>query len=285
MKMKIRMKIKTVLIVVLVIVFTLTGSILPPLSNGQATEDEAKSEIEPVYYAVMKGDCLWDVAKKFDVNAELLAEVNSLEYDGILAEGERLLIPSGNLITYRVRTGDTLYGIAERFETSVETLARENIIADPEVLPEGREVKISVADRVVFSKISGTLRAPHYRLWPAEGVVSSAFGPRKGGIHEGLDIAAAEGESIKALNDGKVVFAGERGSYGNAVIINHGGGLRTLYAHASKLLVAPGDYVREGQVIARVGNTGRSTGPHLHLEVLYRGQPLDPENSLPGMKS
>lgn len=117
---------------------------------------------------------------------------------------------------------------------------------------------------------------------PVAGRVSSPFGPRQlpdedaPRHHAGLDIAAPPGTAIRAAAGGRVVFAGERGGYGNAVIVDHGNGLTTLYGHASELLVAEGDVVRPGTPIARVGSTGRSTGPHLHFELRRGGRAIDP---------
>lgn len=119
-------------------------------------------------------------------------------------------------------------------------------------------------------------------IWPSTGRISAGFGNRsdpftgREAFHEGLDIAAAYGSSIKAAAAGKVVTAGVISGYGNAVILSHGNGLNTLYGHASKLLVKVGQSVKKGQVIAKVGSTGRSTGPHLHFEVLVNNSPVDP---------
>ena len=99
---------------------------------------------------------------------------------------------------------------------------------------------------------------------------------RDGRPHEGIDIAAEEGTPIRAAASGRVVFAGPRGTYGLAVIIEHGGGLSTLYAHCSRIMVEVGDSVGTSTVIALAGNTGNSRGPHLHLEVQKNGVPLDP---------
>jgi len=118
---------------------------------------------------------------------------------------------------------------------------------------------------------------------PVEGRVSSAFGLRKdpmGGAerqHKGMDIAAAHGSDIRAVRDGVVRFADDRGSYGKVVILDHGDGLETRYAHCSELVVREGEKIRAGERIARVGSTGRSTGPHLHFEVRQDGQAVDPE--------
>jgi murein DD-endopeptidase MepM/ murein hydrolase activator NlpD len=99
-------------------------------------------------------------------------------------------------------------------------------------------------------------------------------------MHRGVDLAAAEGTDVGAALDGVVRAAGVRAGYGLAVEVDHGNGLSTLYAHASELLVRDGDRVTRGQPIARVGHTGRATGPHLHLEVRQAGRQLDPARAL-----
>jgi murein DD-endopeptidase MepM/ murein hydrolase activator NlpD len=111
---------------------------------------------------------------------------------------------------------------------------------------------------------------------PAQGTVSSEYGPRWGHEHEGIDIAANSGSPVRAATDGVVKKASWYGGYGNAVIVDHGGGVQTLYGHNSSLSVKPGDRVRAGQVIAKVGSTGDSTGPHLHFEVQVDGKAVNP---------
>jgi len=116
--------------------------------------------------------------------------------------------------------------------------------------------------------------------------VSSPFGLRTDPIsgalrkHAGIDIAATAGSPILAAGDGVVVAAGARGGYGQAVEIQHGSGLTTLYGHASQVLVHQGDHVTKGQTIATVGQTGRATGPHLHFEVREGGRALNPTRAL-----
>lgn len=119
-----------------------------------------------------------------------------------------------------------------------------------------------------------------------DGVVTSKFGKRsdpfhgKTRNHKGLDIAAPRGTPIHPIREGTVVSAGKRGGYGNVVILEHGDGTTSLYAHCDKLKVAKGDRVGRGDVIATVGSTGRSTGPHLHLEVHRDGAAVDPMTEL-----
>ena len=117
---------------------------------------------------------------------------------------------------------------------------------------------------------------------PVSGRVSSAFGHRSDPLtgqsahHRGIDIAAPLGSSVRPVRPGVVTFAGDAGSYGKVVYVDHGDGLQTRYAHCSRLLVEAGDSVEPHQAIAEVGNTGRSTGPHLHFEARQDGEAVDP---------
>jgi|LSQX01.3.fsa_nt_gb murein DD-endopeptidase MepM/ murein hydrolase activator NlpD len=121
-------------------------------------------------------------------------------------------------------------------------------------------------------------------VWPTPSChnITSSFGYRKHPVtgqnrmHTGVDIGASSGASVVAANDGVVLMSGWNGGYGNCIIIDHGGGIATLYAHNSSLLVKQGDEVTKEQVIAKVGSTGLSTGPHLHFEIRESGTPIDP---------
>ena len=118
---------------------------------------------------------------------------------------------------------------------------------------------------------------------PLNGRISSKFGSRssvRSGVHTGLDVAASYGSSIKAAASGTVVFAGYKGSLGNLVVISHGNGVQTYYGHCSSIFVSVGDKVSQGAVIAKVGMTGNTTGPHLHLEIRVNGVARNPQNYL-----
>lgn len=112
--------------------------------------------------------------------------------------------------------------------------------------------------------------------WPCDGAVVSGFGMRWGRMHEGLDISCANLTPNRAAADGTVIYAGWLGGYGNFVVVDHGNGLSTAYAHASSLLVSVGQKVSQGQTVSLVGSTGNSSGPHLHFEVRVNGSAVDP---------
>ena len=135
-----------------------------------------------------------------------------------------------------------------------------------------------------FFKNQKSLLSSTPSIWPTRGWVTSKFGFRKSPFtglqekHEGWDIAARSGSPVRAPADGEVVVAGRESGYGNLVEINHGYGVVTRYGHNSKHMVKVGERVKRGQVISLVGSTGRTTGPHLHYEVLLHGVPVTPKN-------
>jgi murein DD-endopeptidase MepM/ murein hydrolase activator NlpD len=117
--------------------------------------------------------------------------------------------------------------------------------------------------------------------WPLEGVLYGRYGVRAGKRHDGIDIAAPKGTAVRAAAAGTVIYAGEQAGYGSIVILKHEGGLVTLYAHNARLLVSEGERVKRGEPIAQVGETGRTTGPHLHFEVRAGTRPKNPLLFLP----
>jgi murein DD-endopeptidase MepM/ murein hydrolase activator NlpD len=122
---------------------------------------------------------------------------------------------------------------------------------------------------------SGVLSAAGF-IWPLNGTVTSGYGWRWGRLHEGVDIAAPSGTPIWAAAAGTVIYAGWLGGYGNLVVVDHGNGLATAYAHASAVLMSVGQSVGQGETVALVGSTGNSSGPHLHFEVRVNGSAVDP---------
>ncbi|MBM4235073.1 MAG: hypothetical protein FJ152_01195 [Firmicutes bacterium] len=157
--------------------------------------------------------------------------------------------------------------------------ASQNIIILQSLVPERSETLDLVSEYVVQADAKPS-------IWPARGRISSGFGMRKipytSGyqFHTGVDIIGAYGSAIWASADGKVIFTGYRGSYGHTVVIDHGYGYETLYAHLSGFIVDDGDLVERGQTVGYMGASGRTTGTHLHYEVLFKGSPVNPSNYL-----
>lgn len=243
---------------------------------------------EAFVYSAQEGETLRDLAEKLGFDLGLVAAMNNLSDDAPIYSGQVLMLPNEDTITYEVKQGDTLWGLARHFGVSEQQIVADNDIFDISRIYPGQRLSIhlprsqSVVERKdamvsrsleVWPTLGQRLRN---MLWPTEGVISSHFGRRWGRDHEGLDIAADMGTPIVAILDGKVTFSGRKGTYGKTVILDHGGDLTTLYAHASRLLVVEGDEVKKGETIARVGNTGRSTGPHLHFEVRHKEEPRNP---------
>lgn len=192
--------------------------------------------------------------------------------------------PAAAPVTYVVRSGDTLGRIAARYGISHTEIARANRLHDPNRIRPGQILLISSPSRGRVSA-SQPRRAelPAVALgkldlhWPVSGgEISSQFGERAGGRHDGIDIRAPEGTPVQAADRGRVVFSGTRRGYGNTVVIRHPNGVKTVYAHNQSNWVEVGQAVRRGEVIATVGRTGRTTGANLHFEVRYQGRAVDP---------
>ncbi len=198
----------------------------------------------------------------------------------------------GVVSTYRVQSGDSLSGIAELLAVDVDTLRDLNNLGDPNAIPEGLVLVVpDVPTKPVrFGNAPPKIRyhpeAPSF-VWPAVGPITTRFGVPGadwiGGYHMGLDIGAPAGAPVVAAASG-VVEAAEldhQHGYGNYVLIDHGGSYETLYGHLSRLATTPGATVQLGDLIGYVGSSGYAVGPHLHFEIRYLGERIDPEPFLP----
>ena len=161
-------------------------------------------------------------------------------------------------------------------EATVAALYKQKIVPVKKVVTTG---KVNTSTNISYKKPALNINL----IRPMSGTITSRFGAvssRRVSKHTGLDIAASTGTKIKACAAGTVTFSGYKGSYGYMVVVNHGNGVETYYGHCSKLYVKAGQQVNQGDVIAAVGNTGNSTGPHLHLEIRLNGVAYNPQNYL-----
>jgi len=175
---------------------------------------------------------------------------------------------------------DTLSAARELKQSAVVSSreTREEYLAEVDALAaQSATLAAAIRDAQAGAGSTGT-GAPSAAglIWPVDGVVVSGFGMRWGRMHEGIDIAASSGTPIRAAAAGTVIYSGWLGGYGNLVVVDHGNGLATAYAHASSILVGVGQQVTQGGTVSLVGATGNSSGPHLHFEVRINGAAVDP---------
>ncbi len=242
--------------------------------NKILSEDEqASSGKDFITYTVKPGDTLSTIANRFRVPVRLISKASGISTSSTLRIGQKLTIPNRPGIYYRIKAGDRLAKVASYYSVKIEDIVKDNpSLHNLDLLPVGASVFLPNA------KIPDP---PPLWSMPARGRLSSGFGYRRHPItkrrqfHGGIDIAIRYGP-VRAARDGVVIYAGPMGSYGNAIIIKHDSKFKTLYAHLSRVKVRTGQQVKRGSVIAISGNTGFSTGPHLHFEVIYKGRAVPP---------
>lgn len=196
-------------------------------------------------------------------------------------------------IYHVVRPGENLFRIGLAYDVSREALARANGIRDSSQLRVGQRIFVPGATRQLPVDIitpaepaAPSLPEPQEAavegfLWPVSGTINSGFGPRGASFHDGVDIAAPEGTPVRAIDKGEVIYSDQLRGYGNMVIVRHADGIVSVYAHNEANLVREGQMVSRGEVLAKVGSTGRVSGPHLHFEIRRNNSAQDPLRYLP----
>lgn len=202
---------------------------------------------------------------------------------------ERRAAATNQLATYKANLAEkarveaALSARIEHVTGEIEAISRED--AAIQALLNSEAARAAAARRASRGDASATDSGGRISgsgmRWPASGPVTSEYGYRWGRLHAGLDIGAGSGAPIRAAKSGTVIFSGQQGGYGNVIIIEHGGGLTTLYAHQSRLAASDGQEVNTGDLIGYVGSTGHSTGPHLHFETRVNGNAQNPRRYLP----
>lgn len=262
-----------------------------------------KGTNETKIHKIEKGENYWVIAEKYNIKPDDLIKANPGVKPERLQIGQKIsLVVPKPLITV-VTTEIQEYKEYVAFETQYEEtnvlykgefrVKKAGKKGEREVKAEvdkenGIETKRDILEENIIEEpttkvvLKGTKNPPpkigtgKLAKPTSRGVLTSPFGWRWGRRHSGIDIGIPIGTPVKAADGGKVIFSGTKGGYGKCVIIDHGANIQTLYAHNSKLLVKKGDKVFKGQTIANSGNTGRSTGPHLHFEVRKNGTPVNP---------
>ena len=260
-------------------------------------------------HKVVAGDTLHSIAKKYDVwEDQLLADNKGIDSKKLEVGSNIIVKQQAPVLTYEVvekitydkviehkveeqKSADIYEGMTETQQagsdglseiTARVTLQNGKKVEEEDLVTTVKEEPVTEVVLVGTKERPPTVGSGKY-IWPLKDsfTQTSGFGSRWGRQHKGIDLAVSVGTTVYAADGGTVVEAQYSGSYGNVVMIDHQNGQETRYAHNSKLLVKKGDKVYQGQPIAKSGNTGRSTGPHVHFEIRFNGEPRNPLNYLP----
>lgn len=273
---------------------------LQPVFDDPAEETEKDGKVintnaKPFIYTVEDNDTIAGIASKFGISTNTVLWANGLGGNDVIKVGDHITILPTTGVLHKVTSGETVLEIANEYNAKAsEIIAYNNLgenasvsIGQQLIIPEGyiapREVPKTVSQNTRIARDTAedeptpppkdTKSTGDGFVWPTTtNHLSQHF---KWG-HTGIDIDNRSKPAIFAAQSGTVEFTGWLGGYGNLIIINHGGGLTTYYAHLEKFYVTSGEKVAKGAAIAKMGSTGRSTGPHLHFEVRSGGRPINP---------
>lgn len=261
--------------------YILSASSGDELSTSTLVSEKPRFEI--IDYEVVKGDTLASIADKFAISIDTIKWANTLKTEKLIA-GQMLRIPPVTGIVHKVKTGDTIYSLAKKYKSDSQKIVNfpandfsdldtfalnigQVVFVPDGVMPEAAPVYIAQQVPQIIQGVGGKF------LWPVQGLITQY----PVSYHMALDIANPSAPPVAAGDAGTVFFAGcQRYGYGCHIIINHADGYQTLYGHLSAYHVEAGDKVVRGQVIGKMGSTGRSTGTHLHFEVRKNGVLLNP---------
>ncbi|MGF7087550.1 murein DD-endopeptidase MepM/ murein hydrolase activator NlpD [Kroppenstedtia sanguinis] len=269
---------------------------LNPLTSVAEGNLAVSSDKKTLTYQVEKGDTLYGIGLRYGVDHQVLAEMNGIKDPQLLQPGQRLQIPV-QFKRIRVKEGQTLTSIAEENDVTVMALKEANpdlilssapyvgqVLTLPEEISPATTLPAMEAEKgEVQLAASETGGERSFIRWPVTGQITSRFGMRHGKMHTGIDIWNERGVQtpIRPASSGTVIRAGWGGNYGNLVVVDHGGGWTTYYAHLSQISVSQGQKVSRKSELGRMGTTGNSTGVHLHFEVRRNDQPMNPLEILP----
>jgi len=249
---------------------------------GVQTQVSEKPRDQVITYVVEKGDTLAKISEKFGVAVESIKWVNDTKRDS-LTIGQEIKIPPVTGVVHKVKEGETVYSIAKKYKTDPQKIVNfpfndfsdldtfalnvgQTLIVPDGVMPEAAPIRYAIPPSIIAG---GTGQY----IWPVGGAITQY----PVWYHMAVDIANPSAPGIAAADTGIVTLADYmRYGYGNHIVIDHGNGYQTLYAHLSEIYIKAGDRVARGQTIGRMGSTGRSTGMHLHFEVRVNGIAINP---------
>ncbi len=229
-------------------------------------------------YIVQPNDTLWSVSRKFGLNLSTIISANNMTTN-VVKPGASLKIPSQNGIVYKVLQGQTLWDIARKFDVSLNKIKEVNEISTNIIRP-GEKIFLPGAN--LTKEIVLAQNFSDNFIKPIMGRITSNFGNRFHPIleryhfHSGIDVKAPYGATIKVAASGKIIFAGWKSGYGRCVIVKHNNTYKTLYGHLSRIFVQQGQFVEKKESVGAAGDSGFTTGTHLHFEVLKNNRPIDP---------
>jgi len=266
------------------------------LASSGDSESTSTQRNEIINYTVEKGDTVSSISNRFGITINTVLWANDLSSYSLIRPGDDLTILPYSGVMHVVKSGDTISRMSNIYNVSEEKIISNNNlgavlkIGEKIIIPGGSKIKTVVAsspqktvntgisiirDLVKSTDSSENESSEDKMLWPTKGHRITQY---YSWSHTGLDIANKSGTPLYAAEDGTVEYSGWSNGYGYNVLINHGNGKKTRYAHASKLFVKVGDSVSRGENIAAMGSTGWSTGPHIHFEVIINGKKYNPLN-------
>lgn len=262
-------------------VFKNTQDFIPQYQSTLLLVPEERKRNETIKYTVEPGDTLFSIGQRYKISIDAIRYINNLTDADSISIGQVLSIPPISGIIHKVKTGDSLSSISKLYDVPAQAIADFNYLTDLTTLAIGSELvipdakipqiptQVNPTSGLSFNQI--TQETGFKKGWCRWPTTSRIITQGYFWYHTGIDVATpwfSAMPPIFACSAGRVVKAGwDPTGYGIMVLIDHGNGYQTLYAHLSKLRVSYGDYVRQGDQIGVMGNTGRSTGPHLHFEV------------------
>lgn len=272
---------------------TIQGGASMVRQDSASTRITKRSRKETVQYTVLPGDSISTIAESFGISVSTVLWENDLSAYSIIRPGDELDILPESGLTHKIASGETVSSIAKKYSTEEAQILEKNKLASGAVLQVGEKIFIPGGKKVTYpvykpvtytgySAIKQLVTAPSAKPvagnkmnWPTTATTITQYYSWR---HTGLDLASRIGTPIFSADAGTIEVAGWGTGYGNQIVVDHGGGKKTRYAHLSKFNVKVGDKVGKGQTIGEMGSTGWSTGSHLHFEVIINGTKYNPLN-------